>query len=106
MSERFDGQVVLVTGGGEGIGRAAAVAFARLGALVVVAGRHPETLEGTVKLIRDAGGRADLIVADVSDTTGGGGRGPPPPRGGGAGAAPRRRPRQGGRSNPPTRRPP
>ncbi|MFD8412542.1 SDR family NAD(P)-dependent oxidoreductase [Streptomyces sp. NPDC059650] len=70
MSERFDGQVVLVTGGGEGIGRAAAVAFARLGAVVVVAGRHQETLEGTVKLIRDEGGRADSIVADVSDTTG------------------------------------
>ncbi|MET9962728.1 SDR family oxidoreductase [Streptomyces sp. NPDC006326] len=73
MSERFDGQVVLVTGGGEGIGRAAAVAFARLGALVVVAGRHPETLEGTVKLIRDAGGRADSVTADVSDTTAGAG---------------------------------
>ncbi|MCX5146613.1 SDR family oxidoreductase [Streptomyces sp. NPDC048550] len=71
MSERFDGQVVLVTGGGEGIGRAAAVAFARLGALVVVSGRHPETLEGTVKLIRDAGGQADSVVADVSETTAG-----------------------------------
>ncbi|AXE22109.1 short-chain dehydrogenase [Streptomyces globosus] len=75
MSERFDGKVVLVTGGGEGIGRAAALAFARLGGLVVVAGRHPETLEGTVKLIRDAGGLADSVVADVSDATAGFGAG-------------------------------
>ncbi|MGK5629525.1 SDR family oxidoreductase [Streptomyces sp. URMC 123] len=66
MSERFDGKVVLIIGGGEGIGRAAALAFARQGGTVVVAGRHRETLDSTVELIRERGGIAVSAVADVS----------------------------------------
>ena len=63
---RFVNQVVLVTGGGSGIGRAAALAFAAEGAAVVVAGRSPEPLAQTVKLIDDAGGTASAVTADVT----------------------------------------
>jgi NAD(P)-dependent dehydrogenase (short-subunit alcohol dehydrogenase family) len=66
MTAHFTGKVALVTGGGSGIGRATAVAFARDGASVVVAGRNAEPLEQTVKLIRAAGGDASAVTADVS----------------------------------------
>lgn len=66
MTEQFRGKIVLITGGGSGIGRASALAFAGQGATVVVAGRNTETLAQTGKLIREAGGDADAIVADVT----------------------------------------
>lgn len=66
MTERFAGKVALVTGGGSGIGRATALAFAREGATVVVAGRNPEPLAQTAKLVEADGGRASAVTADVS----------------------------------------
>lgn len=66
MTARFTGKVALVTGGGSGIGRATALAFAREGATVVVAGRNPEPLTQTVKLAEAEGGRADAVTADVT----------------------------------------
>lgn len=63
---RYRGKVVLVTGGGSGIGRATAGAFAREGATVVVSGRRAGPLDETVRQIQDEGGQASAIVADVS----------------------------------------
>lgn len=66
MTQRFLDKVVLVTGAGSGIGRAAACAFAAEGATVAILGRSREPLEQTASLIRDAGGVATVIAADVS----------------------------------------
>lgn len=68
MTIQFDytGKVAFVTGGGTGIGRATAVAFARAGASVAVVGRTEAKTKETVHLIKQAGGRAISIVCDVS----------------------------------------
>src|SRR6202795_4816395 len=58
-------QVVLVTGGLTGIGRATAVAFAKKGAKVVVAGRRDEVGKALVKELRSLGSEAEFINADV-----------------------------------------
>lgn len=65
-NSRFHGKVVLVTGGGTGIGRATAQAFAREGAAVVVAGRRADELARTVELIEKDGGTASSVTADVA----------------------------------------
>jgi NAD(P)-dependent dehydrogenase (short-subunit alcohol dehydrogenase family) len=60
-------ETALITGGGTGIGRAAALALAGEGYEVIVAGRTAATLEQTVKLIAHAGGNAKYVIADVHD---------------------------------------
>lgn len=64
---QMDGHVALVTGASSGIGRATALAFAEQGASVVVADVNDERGEATVSQIRDAGGQATYVHADVSD---------------------------------------
>jgi NAD(P)-dependent dehydrogenase (short-subunit alcohol dehydrogenase family) len=62
----LDGKVALITGSGSGLGRACARIFAREGARVVVADIRPEGGEETVELIRQAGGDAMFVAADVA----------------------------------------
>ena len=61
------GRSAVVTGGSRGIGAAIAVALAACGAQVVVSGRDERALDDVVAGIRRDGGRADRVVADVTD---------------------------------------
>lgn len=65
----FDGSVVVITGGGSGIGRAAALAFGRRGARVVIGNRDSCAGEETVAAIRNAGGTALFVPTDVTQAT-------------------------------------
>ncbi|MGD0955556.1 MAG: glucose 1-dehydrogenase [Candidatus Acidiferrales bacterium] len=67
MNGRFTSKVVLVTGGTSGLGRDAALAFAREGAKVVLTGRRVEAGEEVISEIRKEGGEAIFIRADVSE---------------------------------------
>ncbi|WP_018500749.1 SDR family NAD(P)-dependent oxidoreductase [Parafrankia discariae] len=68
MRDRFalDGQVAVITGGGTGIGRGAALALAEYGADVVLAARRVEPLESTAKEVQAAGRRALSLPTDVT----------------------------------------
>jgi len=63
--KEFEGKVALVTGGGSGIGRATALAFARDGARVVIGNRNVQRGEETVSMIRAAGGTASFRRTDI-----------------------------------------
>jgi len=62
----LDGQVALVTGGSQGIGRATALILARLGADVAIMARTAERCEAVATEARDLGRRAVALVGDMS----------------------------------------
>ncbi|OZM78911.1 SDR family NAD(P)-dependent oxidoreductase [Pseudonocardia sp. MH-G8] len=64
---RLEGKVAVITGAGQGIGRAYASAFAAEGARVVAADLNGDSAESTAQAVRSDGGRAIAIPTDVSD---------------------------------------
>jgi 3-oxoacyl-[acyl-carrier protein] reductase len=60
-------QVALITGAGQGLGRAIAIEFAAEGAIVAILERNPETLAETRLLIEEAGGRVLAYPLDITD---------------------------------------
>ncbi len=68
MAGMLDGKVALVTGGGNGIGREAALAFAREGARVAVADYEVESARETVSMINSGGGQAISLSGDLTIT--------------------------------------
>jgi NAD(P)-dependent dehydrogenase (short-subunit alcohol dehydrogenase family) len=67
LSDRFRGQVALITGAGRGIGEATAAEFAAQGAQVVLSARTRSELDRVADRIRKAGGSADVFACDVVD---------------------------------------
>src|SRR5580765_7629618 len=66
MAGLLDGKTALITGGGGGIGRAAALAFAREGARLAVADYAADTAAATVAMINNGGGQAITVTGDVT----------------------------------------
>jgi 2-hydroxycyclohexanecarboxyl-CoA dehydrogenase len=62
---RFTNKVAIITGGSEGMGKAAAIGFAREGASVVITSRSQEKLEAAAKEIRSFGGKVTVVPGDI-----------------------------------------
>ena len=64
---RLDNRTALVTGAGQGLGAAISLAFAEVGAKVILLGRTEKYLAGVTEEITNKGGLAEYIVCDVTD---------------------------------------
>ena len=64
---KLSGKIALVTGASSGIGEATALALAQEGAAVALVARRKERLDELAKQIQDAGGKATVIVSDLSE---------------------------------------
>jgi len=67
MTRQFEGRVAVVTGGGSGFGRAAALGFAAQGARVVIGDIDADAAQRTAQSARDAGAEALAVRVDVAD---------------------------------------
>src|SRR6266496_4336711 len=65
---RLDGRVAIVTGGGTGLGRAMALAFAQAGADVVVGARRQGPIDETAQMVQALGKRSLAVSTDVTDS--------------------------------------
>lgn len=63
----LSGKRALLTGAGSGIGRATAIALAKAGAAVALVGRREAPLRETAKSVEEAGGKAAIFAADITD---------------------------------------
>jgi NAD(P)-dependent dehydrogenase (short-subunit alcohol dehydrogenase family) len=66
MQNRLDGQIALITGAGRGLGRSIAVALASEGATVILTARTQSQLNETAQQVESAGGKAEIVVADLN----------------------------------------
>lgn len=62
-------KVAIITGGTTGIGRATAILLARNGAEVIIFGRHQDKLDAALRDIKKISGRAEGMIADVSESS-------------------------------------
>ncbi len=68
MTKLLENKTALVTGGGGGLGLAICQALATDGARIVAVGRDESKIESTVRLVRELGGLAEAISADLTDS--------------------------------------
>lgn len=68
MPGMLEGKSALITGGGGGIGRATALAFAREGARLAIADFNEQAAQETVAQVNAAGGQAMTLTGDVTDS--------------------------------------
>lgn len=67
MTAELEGKSTIITGAASGIGRAAALAFGKAGARLILADRTEAAGEETAAMVREAGGAAKFLRVDVSD---------------------------------------